>query len=98
MAQIAALFCAVFVVAALLNWEEAKLVGVAFWGGAVSASVPVWLALQKAAPAVLDAVSKPLNILLYLIAFGGLVRYPHVLTSILAAMTGKAQTLVVTPT
>lgn len=93
--QVVALFCAVITAAAFLNWDEAKIVVSAFWGEAVGAGIPVWVALLKAAPAVWEVVSKPVNIILYLIAFGGLVRYPYVLAGIVAAMTGKAPVVVV---
>lgn len=72
------------------NWREAKVLGAALKGTAEEALTPAWAAVTQAVPVVWRVASNPINLLLYLIAFASLVKYPHIMVSVVAALSGSA--------
>lgn len=77
--------------AAFFNWRATEVMFTALKGAAAEAITPVWTAVTLAAPEVWRVASNPVIVLLYLIAFSALVKYPHIMAGVVAALSGSAQ-------
>ena len=91
MTQVVVLFALLAATAAFFNWRATEVMFTALKDAAAEALTPVWAAATRAAPEVWRVAPNPVNLLLYLIVFSALVKYPHIMAGVVAALSGSAQ-------